>query len=268
MMPKPWERPVPPLTEEESLLPYAKYYHRKTVPAAPQLWEQAANPIAPDQAVPIQNINDLLLPQDGKPERGWCLMPDGTGYASGTFFWPNATPEMLNWWFVWHGLEPLRYKVWEPSTHFDLKIPNPADRERLLDESIPMAERLWGVFHAPLEAIGPEPTPVMIQFVDPAELGFDKSRFTPENCAAIFCATNEPATMVHLFKQVPGGLLHLSRFYFGYKCVGGTPQKCATPPGALPGAVIGLCMHNLLEFTRLSQILPEIYEEFGRQNMI
>ena len=74
---------------------------------------------------------------------------------------PGATVEMIDWWFAWHPLLPLRYKLWNPGYHFDLQI-NETDRKRLTDKTIPIRERNWGCSHLVTEDCsvpGAPPTP-------------------------------------------------------------------------------------------------------------
>ena len=41
-------------------------------------------------------------------------MPNGTGYLANKTEMPGVTPEMFEWWFAWHSLEDLRYRIWDP----------------------------------------------------------------------------------------------------------------------------------------------------------
>ena len=64
---------------------------------------------------------------------------------------PGVTPEMFEWWFAWHGLEDLRYRIWDPEDHYYARQQN---RARTLDQSLPMRERTWGTCHHVKEDIG------------------------------------------------------------------------------------------------------------------
>lgn len=75
---------------------------------------------------------------------------------------PDVTADMLNWWFVWHGLDPLRYAIWDPEDHFDVTI-NEEGRKRALDPTIPMAEKTWGATHTVQESIGGPPDEIVMQ---------------------------------------------------------------------------------------------------------
>lgn len=84
--------------------------------------------------------------------------------VAGNIPMPDVTPEMLYWWFAWHGLEPLRYAIWDPEDHFDVKI-NEEGRTRSLNPNIPMNEKSWGATHTVQESIGGPPDEIAMGLV-------------------------------------------------------------------------------------------------------
>ena len=44
---------------------------------------------------------------------------------------------MIDWWFAWHALEPLRYKIWNPPCHFEISL-SERDRAKVLDPARPL----------------------------------------------------------------------------------------------------------------------------------
>lgn len=114
-------------------------------------------PIDPKDATPVQDRNDLLKPGYLKTEVGYCQMPDGTAFMANHLKMPNVTAEMLHWWFAWHGLESMRYVIWNKDDHYDVVVKNGTEAQ-LKDQSIPMAERIYGVSHTVTEdtGFGPE----------------------------------------------------------------------------------------------------------------
>ena len=56
---------------------------------------------------------------------------------------PGETPEMFDWWFAWHGLEDMRYRIWDPEDHFYARQQMP---EKVLDPKVPMKEKHGGLF--------------------------------------------------------------------------------------------------------------------------
>ena len=145
----------PQLKPEERALSYAKYYDLPITPIPPEkLAVLQAGPIDPKLALPIERRNDLLNPGYLDCEVGWCVMENGTGYLANLTPMPGVTPEMFNWWFAWHGLEDMRYRIWDPEDHFYARQQNP---DRIKDPGVPMREKNWGTVHFVLEDIGPGP---------------------------------------------------------------------------------------------------------------
>ena len=129
----------PQLKPEERALSYAKYYDLPITPIPPEkLAVLQAGPIDPKLALPIERRNDLFNPGYLDCEVGWCVMENGTGYLANLTPMPGVTPEMFNWWFAWHGLEDMRYRIWDPEDHFYARQQNP---ERIKDPGVPMREK-------------------------------------------------------------------------------------------------------------------------------
>lgn len=264
------------LTPEESAKPYAKYYYLEPAPPDAGMLEliQRGKPIDPAQALPIENINDLLTPGSLEVETGYCILPNGAGYAAVNTKMPGVTAEMINWWMAWHSLEDLRYKIWWPQGHFSVSVSD-EDRPKVLDPGRSLTEKFQGITHHVLEDVGNGTESIFISFLTPEEMGFDMSRFKTPNVAALVAANglaspagapadapNVPAVMCHFIREIPGGIEYRTRFWMGYHMIGGKP-KLLLPPGIkVPEAApFGLAMHNVLEYSNLRAILPQIYAE-------
>ena len=141
------QRPV--LTPEQRALSYSKYYD---LPITPIPAEKVAilegGPMDPKDALPIERRNDLFQPGYLPGEIGYCVMPDGTGYVANKTEMPGVTPAMFEWWFAWHGLNDMRYRIWDPEDHFYARQQTP---EKVLDPAVPMEEKTWGTVHHVLE---------------------------------------------------------------------------------------------------------------------
>lgn len=243
---------VQTLSAEEQQKPYAKYFYMPMVKPDPTLVAQVKQgPIDPAEALKEENVNDLLNPGYLSTELGYTQFPDGTGYVSSMVKMPSVTPEMIDWWFTWHQLDPLRYKIWDHYVHFDISVSD-QDRARLLARNVPVKERNWGVTHHVKEDIGVGPSDIEIHFVSPQECGFDMSRFTEPAVGSAICATGG-SKMVHIARRISGGVELRSRFWF-------------PPEARMPMVVLrGLNLHNLEEYSNLAAILPSLYKEFGPQ---
>jgi hypothetical protein len=154
---------------------------------------------------------------------------------------------------------------------------SPESCRRILDPSIPIREKNWGVTHHVMEDCDCGMENIDITFLSPKDFGFDMERWKEPRVSTFAggygwsCAANKtegaikaPALMCHIFRQSPSGLEHRTRFWMGYEMSQGKP-KLSLPPGvAVPASSVqGLARHNVREFTNFSVLLPEIYKEFG-----
>ncbi|OFW59573.1 MAG: hydrolase [Actinobacteria bacterium RBG_16_64_13] len=235
-------------------------------------------PTDPAQAYGPEEINRLLDPEalERGVEIGWCNLPNGAGFIANKIFYPGVTADMIDWWFAWHPLEDLRYRIWYPPQHGGIML-SPIDRARILDPAVPNREKNWGVVHNVTENCDCGMENVDISFRSPADMGFDMERFSKviatfaggagwavavEKCDLSITA---PAIMCHVFYDAPGGLIHRTRFWMGYRFTEEGRPELSLPPGvAVPAeAVQGLARHNVKEFTRFGDFLPRIYKELG-----
>ena len=270
---------LPPLTPEEEARPFSKYYYEEIKQPDPDHYAAMEEPIDPTQAFGPEEINrllDLKKLETKEVETGWCNLPNGAGFIANKIFYPGVTADMIDWWFAWHPLEDLRYRIWYPPQHAGIML-SPIDRTRILDPDIPNREKNWGVTHYVTENCDCGFENIDITFRSPADMGFDMKRF--DEVIATFAggmgwavtvnkddtSITAPALMCHVFYDVPDGLVHRTRFWMGYRFTEeGKPDLCLPPGETVPAdAVQGLARHNVKEFTRFGDFLPRIYEELG-----
>lgn len=267
---------LPKLTAEEEARPFAKYFFEPIPKPDPAHFARMDHPCDPALAIGPERINDLLDPGPLAVEIGWCNLPNGAGFIANRMIYPDITAEMIDWWFAWHPLENLRYRIWYPPQHGGIML-SPEGRRRLLDPSIPMAEKNWGVVHHVTENCDCGMENIDITFLSPQDFGFDMSRWKKPYVATFAGGfgwavsvdkTDEsitaPALMCHIFRETPEGLEHRTRFWLGYRMSGGRPELSLPPGVAVPEAAIrGLARHNVKEFTRFKSFLPRIHAELG-----
>ena len=232
----------------------------------------------PPKAFGPEQINRLLdvAALEQGVEVGWCNLPNGAGYIANTIVYPGATADMIDWWFAWHPLEDLRYRIWYPPQHAGIML-SPIDRARILDPAIPNREKNWGVVHNVTENCDCGFENIDIAFRSPADMGFDMELFP--RVAATFAGgagwavAGRSAMLDH--RTGP----HVSHVLRDSRRAGATApdsgwaiasQKTAgpelsLPPGVAvpPEAVQGLARHNVREFTRFADLLPRIHRELG-----
>lgn len=250
-----------PITEEERNSPFYKYYELDIADVPKEVEERIMGEFDPADALLPHELNRLF--DDGylPGEFGWYRLPDGGLLTANLTPMPGVTPEMFDWWFAWHGLAPMHYKIWDKDDHHYCLTRNP---EKARDESLSMKERYWYTTHDVRETMlsgrnGEEPRAIQLSFVPPVDVGFD-----PEKLAAfkgtIIC-TPGPAIMCHFVRPTADGSELRTRFWMGYRAVDRVirrfPEFTPQPQGAK-----NLLMHNVKEFTHLAKILPDVYNEF------
>jgi hypothetical protein len=233
-------------------------------------------PMDPAKALLPETINDLLNPGYMEVETGWCNLPNGAGYICVNNKMPGVTVAMLDWWFAWHPLADLYYRIWFPSGHYGVST-SARDRRKILDPNLPIKHKIYGVTHHVVEDIGMGPEDIFIFFCSPEEMGFDMTRFTPPNVAAVYgghgldlpagappAAIRAPAIMCHFIRELPGGIEFRTRFWMGYTLMDRKPWLMLPAGIKVPArAVQGLAQHNVEEYSNLRAILPLVYQEHG-----
>lgn len=259
-----------PVKPEDTRLSYYKYYEREKVQPAPERFTVLERPGNPADALPIQDRNKLFDKGYLPDEFGYYLNDDGSAQIGNRTFMPGTTGEMLDWWFAWHPLYPFRYTVWDNEEHLDLIIGDDV-RKKILDPAVPMDQKHWDVVHNPIEQFGDGPRDsVFIHFEDPHNFGMDMTRYKTDACSFLICANIDiptpggilPVALIHTGRPVEGGLEYRTRFWFGWKITDGIPEL-ALPEGVrVPdGPPKAILRHNIIEYTNLATILPEIYAE-------
>lgn len=260
---KPDDAVIPrvPVTEEEKAGPLYKYFTRVMTEADPAVYAAVQIPADPSKGLSPLEMNRLFEPGDLDLELGYCNLPDGTAMLANKTFFPGCTPEMFDFWFAWHGVEAMRYKIWNPHQHYSVQTLN---MDKALDKSLSLKERYWDTTHDVYEDCGEGPSRIFINFRNPADIGFDPEKLK-EFKGTIVCAGNEksPTIMCHFMRPVEGGCELRSRFWIGWHVVNGKPEKMIPDGFKMPlGMVKALLMHNIKEFNHLASILPEVYAEF------
>ena len=189
-----------------------------------------------------EDINRLLDPGNFEVETGWGMMDNGAGYIAMRHEMPGVTIEMIDWWFAWHPIEPLRYRIWFPPYHLGVGVDDWA-RARLLDPDVPAREKCSHVIHHVSEDTGMGTEHIEIHFLTPEEMGFDMSRWHAPNVGTFVGGFGfspfehqppgmpaAPAIMCHFVREMDGGVEWRTRFWMGYTIMNGRPV-CLLPPG-------------------------------------
>lgn len=271
----PQERKIIPLTEAEKTSPVAKYYKETMAPPSNPAALQAllAGPMDPSLMFEPWEAKKLLEPGYMEGENGYCVNERGCGYLAVNNKFPGVTLDMMKWWFAWHPLESLRYKVWDPYCHPYAAIAD-VDRAKIQDPNVPIEDKIADVIHFVVEDIGGGMQDIVIHFEKPEVFGFTQEEMAANKCYVIGgyglvenregMKGKSPVIMLHFFRETEDGIETRTRFWMGYRIVKGRPV-CVLPAHVrIPEFVpMGLALHNVEEFSNLASILPEIYAEFG-----
>jgi len=252
-----------PVTEQEKQSPLYKYFEMDMAEPSPEHYACADEPMPAEDGLSPLDMNRMFDEGYLPARTGYTQLPDGTAMLSNCVKMPGVTPEMFDWWFAWHGLEPLRYKMWCRDEHHSAITRNP-DKAR--DTSLSMKERYWDTIHDVKEAMSPDGPilDILINFRNPADIGFSPEKLKDFD-GTIVCAGNEhaPVVMCHFVRTVPGGSELHTRFWMGWCIKDGGPVK-AIPDGAVFPIEMPkeLLRHNIKEFTNLAALLPKVYPEY------
>lgn len=248
------------LTSEEKLQNYSKYYYMDMKTQSQKLLDKIdEGPIDCEDALKIEDINDLLNSGYLPSETGYCIMPDGSGFVASITRMEHVTPEMVDWWFAWHGLHPLRYKIWNKECHFDIKT---TKREQLLNPSLSRKEKLWGVEHNVIEDLGFGPERLHINFMSPGQLGFSINRFKEPYVSSVIGGNVNFGVMCHFIRKIQYGIEVRSRFWIGYQIINRKPVKIL-PEGVQSSKEVAkrLALCTINKYSKLAKLLPLIYYE-------
>lgn len=238
----------------------------------------ALGPMDHRDALPFERINDLLQPGYHVRETGCCFMPDNSCYVAVLTRMPKVSGEMLDWWFWWHALEDLRYKIWYPGSHLANHAEDPA---QLQNCELSSRQRYWNNTHYPVEDVGIGIEQLSITFLPPADFGFDISRFDEARVATVICARVGSVTkkvlhtdMCHFVRAADGGVEMRSRFWIGrkihsmmlseenpiHRLINSKSIRKIMIPADTP---VQMANHCAQEYNNLAAILPELYRDFG-----
>lgn len=208
---------------------------------------------------------------DGVADGVW-RHPDGTMTVACTTPMPGVKAAMWDWWFGWHSLSSVRYRLWHPSAHMRSQL---AEDRRHLPIGRP---RYVGNVSAVDEYIGTQMTRLAIGFVAPEAFWLDPAQVDAMGTA--ICATvalraerMRHGQLVHLVEDTADGCVMHSRFHLGVfrsevPLVGPLLSALVDRPAMrrkLVSDVIGLALlrHCFEEMHHLAGILPDLHRAFG-----
>jgi hypothetical protein len=266
------------LSPEEKLLPYSKYYYLDLEPVDP-LRQQLidAGPVDPEKSLPAEEVRQLFAPGYLPIEFGYCIYDDGRTFMATYERLHGVTPEMLDWWFVWHWIRPLsvpdscgnlKYKIWNPLDHWDASR-DPETEKIFKDESLPISERRSkGKIGYIVESLdlgnGDEFHHGQTEDVRWEDLGVTKDQLialASQRCK-LFCGQSSNGTKLnmHYVRPTSDGVEIRTRAWTGYGVHNGHVVKTEIPPMTKEKIIKNLC-HNIVELHHFDAFLPSLYNE-------
>lgn len=259
----------PQITEAERQEAFSDLFFKPMAPVDPALLDlMAESPVDPAKATSIQNRNDILKPGYLEVENGYCRMPDGSGFVATKVEMKGVTPEMIDWWFIWHGLKDLRYKVWCPAQHYGIHVLE-QDLEKRLNQNLSLKERNWGTTDVVTEDVGAGPKQMHLTFLSPKAYGYDAA-LIPNADVIVSANVTDPdtglglITFSHVIRKIPGGIEYRSHYWQGYQVnENREAEAVSVPEGGFPMEIMkGCAYHSLDEYYNLASILPGLYERY------
>ena len=262
-------RPKVQVREEDKAKSYYKYYLKDAAGIAPEkMGKVFGGPMNPMQAVPFVQRKQLQTSEGQDTEIGYCTMPDGTGYVSDVNFLPGATMEMVHWYYVWRGLDPLRYVISNPEQNMQAMT---MQSEKAKDEDLSYCERYWDSTQVIMKMTEMGPSTEFVNFKCPSAVGFDMESDTADT-SSLICgrgyAQGEPPTaqpdyfVCHQLCEKEGGIEVRSKYWLGWTVRYGKDYKELQDDFWMPPMMaFGVLMQNMQEWANLATILPQLYEE-------
>jgi hypothetical protein len=256
-----------------------RYWSRQTAPIPEEVRAALdSGPMDPNDILPFREMNRLLDPGYHDVETGYGMDSDGVQYAACLTDMPGVSAEMVDWWFAWHPLHDIRYRIWFPKGHYGSSV---ADPERCKDSTLSYRERYWHNKHTVIEDVGSGTAKLMILFVPPEEFGFDVSRFAEAKVGTAVCAHAGPTDllggiyftkMCHFVRETADGVEMRSRFWIGQDIAREGKKENALidrilnsrifKKRALPKLAPHVAEHCAAEYTHLAHLLPRLFREY------
>ena len=269
-----FKKPKVQVTEQDQAKSYFKYYERDLAPIAPEkMGKIFGGPMIPVGKLAFVDRAKILEP-GFDDEIGYCVLPDGTGYISDKTFIPGGTADMIDWFFAWRGLDPLRYVIVNPELHIASKSMQTCIA---MDPDRTIQEKYWDTTQeikrvGQMGPMGP-PSIDYLNFKCPSSVGFDIEKIGGDNetktlvCGRNYADGNPPQAapdyfVCHQVKEVEGGIMVSTRIWYGWTVRYGQSYK-ALPDGFFmqPMVPMALMIQNATEWANIAAILPQLYAE-------
>jgi hypothetical protein len=260
-------------SESDRAKPFAKYWNPVMRPLPAHAVDALHRGAVAEPLIPgVEQAQETLF--GGKPviETGYALHANGAMHVNILTDMPGVSPEMVDWWFAWHGDDAAKYKLWHPQSHVHAQWVQPQP------ETGEWRSRYVGNTSFVDEYLGSELSRLSIRFVLPQELELHHPSLDDPKEATAICARGglgerpvDAGWLVHHVRRTATGSEMRSRFWIG------GPYAAPRQPGVLARLTAqaaklfarptdidarNLLVHCAQEMQHLAGFLPAIYEEF------
>ncbi len=260
-----------PITEKDKKKSYYSYFCAPEIPSDAEIAKLMGKPDQ-SQVLEFADRHRMFLPGHVPEAPGCYDLKTGGIVISSYVPVPDITKEMMDWWMVWHQFDPLRYALWDPQDHYDVSV-TPEVRAQLLDDSIPMGQRVWDAPCRVLESFnGEKPEVNVIRFCKPSKAGYDESLIGSDDCLSMICALDMvkkgpftiPVTMTEILRKGPDGTnIWVAHWWMGATVENGRDVTVKIPVKPMIKKFASpLIVHNQIEMKHLNKVLPKLYAAY------
>ncbi|MEM6842923.1 MAG: FAD-binding protein [Bacteroidota bacterium] len=261
------------LKTKESQSPYAPFLRADMAEVPADIATLLNNPLPWDSLLDVDQLTQLEQDGDLSVELGFSVADDGSIKVALKTLMPGTTPTIWDWWFGWHGSEDARYKLWHPKAHISAEWEDGKNDHCYIGRNSIIKEY-----------IGKEILDASIQFKSPLEFGFSFDAINQTEQAVYICAKiGHPkfpvdyGYLVHQVRNTPNGTEMRSRFWIGGNYVSAREENLVNKAAV---AVLkkfkslpknfghDLMLHCAEEMNHLASILPELYEEYAKDEKL
>lgn len=256
--------------------PFAKYWNPDMRPMPAHAVAAVLRGAVAEQLIPgVEHAQENLFGDAPVLENGYALHASGALHINILTDMPGVSPEMIDWWFAWHGDDAAKYKLWHPQSHIHAQWTQPQPN------SGDWRSRYTGNTSIVDEYLGSNLMRLSIRFIRPEEMGLRHASLDDPREATVVCARTglgdspvDAGWLAHHVRRTPTGSEMRSRFWIGgpYAAPRGggllaglraQAAKLFAQPSDIEGR--NLLVHCAEEMQHLAGFLPAIYEEFRDQ---
>ena len=265
------------LTEAETAPEYEKFMSIEEKTPAEAVLKAFENPIEASQAILPENIMEVFDKPSDKADFGYCVIPcegfkDGA-YATFKTFIPNATGEMLEWWFAWRGMKSANYCISNPAHNHSIGMAA-IDKDKFNRKELLIEVKSKGIIQSEIKDIGggledflthlQRPEDMEVDPIVLTDKGFIGGYWIRENRKNADPYKKAIDMFADIYTEKDGGLEVDTYLWCGYRGLKGKNVRRDAYGPVIDeeyAKTLGLAMAQ--EMAHLASILPDLYNTFA-----